>query len=44
MSPFIGSALYLVLFLLVLHLVDRLAARVPEESSGGGETKAGGGA
>ncbi len=34
MSPLVGSVLYLVLFLLVLHLVDRLACRVPEEAGG----------
>ena len=34
MSPLVGSVLYLVLFLLVLHLVDRLAGRVPEEAGG----------
>ena len=34
MSTLVGSVLYLVLFLLVLYFVDRLAARVPEDSAG----------
>ena len=42
MSTLVGSVLYLVLFLLVLHFVDRLAARVPEDSAG--ESEGGGSA
>lgn len=32
MGAWLGTALYLALFALLLHLVDRLAARVPPES------------
>ncbi len=42
MSPLIGSALYLLLFLLMLHFVDRLASRVPHGSGAGGDPDSGG--